>query len=48
LAIKYGPGLFRRTRPFFLGLILGQFSIAGIWLIIDFFMGMTDNVVFWI
>ena len=49
LAMKYGgPGLFRRARPFFLGLILGQFSIAGIWLIIDFFTGMTDNVVFWI
>ena len=49
LAMKYGgPGLFRRARPFFLGLILGQFPIAGIWLIIDFFTGMTDNVVFWI
>ena len=49
LVMKYGgPKLFRRSRPFFLGLILGQFSIAGIWLIIDFFSGMTDNVVFWI
>ena len=47
--MKYGgPKLFRRSRPFFLGLILGQFSIAGFWLIIDFFTGMTDNVVFWI
>ena len=49
LVMKYGgPKLFRRSRPFFLGLILGQFSIAGFWLIIDFFTGMTDNVVFWI
>ncbi len=49
LVMKYGgPRLFRRARPFFLGLILGQFSIAGIWLIIDFYTGMTDNVVFWI
>jgi len=49
LAMKYGgPSLFRRARPFFLGLIIGQFFIAGIWLIIDFFTGMTDNVVFWI
>ena len=47
--MKYGgPGLFRRARPFFLGLIVGQFFIAGLWLIIDFFTGMTDNVVFWI
>jgi len=29
-------------------MILGQFSIAGIWLIIDFCTGMIDNVVFWI
>lgn len=49
MVMKYGgPRLFRRARPFFLGLILGQFSIAGIWLIVDFFTGMTDNVVFWI
>ena len=48
-AMKYGgPSLFRRARPFFLGLIVGQFFIAGLWLIIDFFTGMTDNVVFWI
>jgi hypothetical protein len=47
--MKYGgPGLYRRMRPFFLGLIVGQFVIAGLWLIIDYFAGMTDNVVFWI
>ena len=47
--LKYG-GIrwFRGTRPFFLGLILGQFVIAGIWLIIDYFTGMTGNQVFWI
>ena len=49
LAMKYGgPSLFRRARPFFFGLIIGQFFIAGLWLIIDFFTGMTDNEVFWI
>jgi hypothetical protein len=47
--MKYGgPVLFRRARPFFLGLILGQFVIAGLWLVIDHFTGMTDNSVFWI
>ena len=35
-------------RPFFLGMIMGQFAIAGLWLIIDYFSGMTDNRVFWI
>jgi hypothetical protein len=47
--LKYGgPKLYRNVRPFFLGLILGQFVIAGVWLVIDYFTGMTDNVVFWI
>lgn len=47
--LKYGgPWLFRATRPFFIGLIVGQFVAAGAWLAIDYFTGMTDNVVFWI
>ena len=49
VVLKYGgPGLYRRTRPFFLGLILGQFFCAGLWLIIDHFTGMTDNMIYWI
>lgn len=47
--IKYGgPQLYHTTRPFFLGLIAGQFAVAGLWLVIDYFTGMTDSVVFWI
>jgi len=47
LVLKYGgPRLYRRTRPFFLGLILGQYTTAGVWLVIDFFTGMTDNAIF--
>jgi hypothetical protein len=47
--MKYGgPKLFQRTRPFFLGLILGQYAISGFWLFIDYLTGMTDNSVFWI
>ncbi|MDP6017165.1 MAG: hypothetical protein QGI32_13795 [Candidatus Latescibacteria bacterium] len=46
VVIKYGgPGLYLRTRPFFLGLILGQFVTAGIWYAIDFHLGSSDNVV---
>ena len=42
--LKYGgPGLFAKSRPFFLGLIAGQFVVAGIWLIIDHFTGMVGN-----
>ena len=44
IVLKYGgPGLYRTTRPFFLGLILGQICVAGMWLIIDFFTGMQGN-----
>jgi hypothetical protein len=47
--MKYGgPRLFRSAKPFFLGLIVGQFFAAGLWLAIDYCTGMTDNVVFWI
>ena len=47
--MKYGgPQLFRATRPFFLGLIAGQYVTAGVWLVVDYFTGMTDNTVFWI
>ena len=42
--LKYGgPDLFSRTRPLFLGLITGQFVVAGLWLIIDYFTGMVGN-----
>ncbi len=47
--IKYGgPAFYTRARPFFLGLIAGQFVTAAMWLVIASFTGMTDNVVFWI
>ena len=43
--LKYGgPKLYRMLRPFFLGLILGGFSSAGVWLLIDAFTGMHGNV----
>ena len=42
--LKYGgPRLFTKARPFFLGLITGQFVVMGIWLIIDHFTGMKGN-----
>jgi hypothetical protein len=49
LILKYGGiVMFHRARPFFLGLILGQFFVAGIWLVIDFLTGMTNNNIYWI
>jgi hypothetical protein len=44
IVLKYGgPSLYRVTRPFFLGLILGQISVSGLWLLIDYFTGMEGN-----
>ena len=48
VVLKYGGvKLYRATRPFFMGLILGAFVPAGIFLIIDHFTGMVGNVIFW-
>lgn len=41
-------GIFRRACPFFLSLILGQFSVAGAWLVIDYCTGMTGNSIYWV
>lgn len=47
--LRYGGARAYATfRPFFLGLILGQFTTNALWLLIDFFTGKTGNVVFWI
>jgi hypothetical protein len=43
-----GVRLYRTARPFFLGLILGQFTCNGSWLIVDTITGAKGNLVFWI
>ena len=43
-----GVGLYRRSQVFFLGLICGQVTCNGIWLIIDYFTGKVGNSIFWI
>ncbi len=46
IVLKYmGPGGYRSTRWFFLGVILGQFASGGAWLVVDSFTGMTGNVI---
>ena len=46
VVIKYGgPQLYMRSRPFFLGLILGQFVTAGVWYGIDYLVGGSYNQV---
>ena len=44
LVLRFGgPSLYRTARPFFLGLIMGQIFVTGMWLIIDHFTGMMGN-----
>jgi len=47
--LKYGgPKLYLKMRPFFLGLVLGQYTGAAFWVIVDSFTGTTGNSTFWI
>ena len=42
--LRYGGfRRFREAKPFFLGLVVGEFSAAGIWLLIDFLCGKTGH-----
>ncbi len=44
LVLKYGGvSLYRRLRPFFLGLILGHVCVSGFWVVFDFITGETGN-----
>ena len=43
-----GVKAFQQARPFFLGLILGQFATNGLWLVLDRLTGHTGNEIFWI
>ena len=43
-----GVALYRRSQMFFLGLICGQVSCNGVWLVIDYFTGKVGNGIFWI
>jgi hypothetical protein len=44
VVLKYGgPRLYQAVRPFFLGMILGQFAIYGIFWVVDAFTGMVGN-----
>jgi len=48
VVLRYGGvRLYRKTRPFFIGLILGQLTPGGVFLLVDHFTGMVGNVIFW-
>ena len=45
LVLRYGgAAVYRRTQPFFLGLIAGHVLCTGSWIVVDSFTGMTGNI----
>jgi hypothetical protein len=49
LVVRYGGReFFTHARLVALGLILGQFTCNGMWLVIDALCGQTGNQIFWI
>ena len=46
VVLKYGgPRMYAQSRPFFLGVVLGQFVVGGFWLVVDAFTGMIGNAI---
>ncbi|NKB66810.1 MAG: hypothetical protein GKR89_07110 [Candidatus Latescibacteria bacterium] len=44
--LRYGGiGLYNKVKPFFLGLVIGQFATGGFWLVIDSITGTVGNVI---
>ncbi len=44
IILRYaGPKVYQRSIPFFLGLVLGQLTAGGVWLVIDFITKTTGN-----
>ncbi len=49
LVLAYGgPRVYRKTRLFFLGLILGQFVACGLWIVVDLCTGRVGNNLYWV
>ncbi|MGC8977574.1 MAG: DUF6785 family protein, partial [Candidatus Ratteibacteria bacterium] len=48
LILRYGgPKIYEKFKSSFIGLIVGQFVISGLFLIVDFFTRKTGNILFW-
>lgn len=49
LILRYGgPAVYRKVVPFFLGLVLGTYTAAAFWFLVDLCTGKTGNIVFYI
>ncbi|MCM8818495.1 MAG: hypothetical protein NC915_03330 [Candidatus Omnitrophica bacterium] len=46
--LRYGGAkIYEKLKPLFIGLIIGQFVISGLFLIVDFLTNKTGNTIFW-
>ena len=44
MILQYGgPGFFAKLKPFFLGMILGEATVGGLWLLVDALTGHYGN-----
>jgi hypothetical protein len=43
-----GAAMYRKARLFFLGMVLGQFSVASVWALVDTATNSFGNRIFWI
>jgi len=49
VGLKYlGGTAYKKSVPFFLGMILGQFSAVGVWFLIDTLQGGPVHTIFWL
>ena len=47
--LRYGgPQAYRKAVPFFLGMVMGQYSAAAFWFVVDLITGTSGNNVFWV
>lgn len=47
--LKYGGGrAYKKSVPFFLGLILGQPAPVGVWFVVDKLLGQPPHTIFWL
>jgi len=47
MVMRYGgPAFYLRSQRFFLGLIMGETLCNGLWIVIDYFTGHTNNIIF--
>ncbi len=47
LVLRFGGArLYRSTRPFFMGIILGEAVCTGLWIAVDYFTGTVSNMFF--